>query len=123
MLDRYFYSGIVYSAAKNDPLLSLRWARAPDVGLPRPDLCVFLDLEPEEQERRGGFGGERYETREMQGRVRELFYGLMGSEDGVRKVRVDAKGTVGEVQGKVWEVVSGVFGEGGLEGELARVEE
>src|SRR4051812_27675863 len=43
--DRYYYSGIVYSAAKRNPTLSLDWARAPEVGLPRPDLVIFLDLD------------------------------------------------------------------------------
>lgn len=71
--DRYVYSGMVYSAAKNNPELSLEWAKSPDIGLPKPDLVVFLDLEPEEAERRGGWGEEKYEKKEIQLRVRELF--------------------------------------------------
>src|SRR5688500_2397654 len=46
VLDRYYYSGCVYSAAKNNPSLSLEWARHPEEGLPRPDICVFLDISP-----------------------------------------------------------------------------
>jgi len=64
---------MIYSAAKGNSELSLEWAKTPDVGLPRPDLVVFLDLEAEEAERRGGWGDEVYERKEMQGRVRELF--------------------------------------------------
>jgi dTMP kinase len=64
---------MIYSAAKNNPELSLQWAKSPDVGLPRPDIVVFLDLEAEEARRRGGWGDEKYEKAEMQTRVREQF--------------------------------------------------
>jgi len=74
--DRYYHSGIVYSAAKHLPSLPLSWARAPEVGLPRPDVVLFLDLDEEVARGRGGWGGEVYERGEMQRRVRELFWGL-----------------------------------------------
>ncbi|KAM0723608.1 hypothetical protein Q7P37_000596 [Cladosporium fusiforme] len=73
VVDRYYYSGCVYSAAKQIPGLGLEWARHPDVGLPRPDLCVFLDVSPETASQRGGYGGEKYEQTDFQSRVRELF--------------------------------------------------
>ncbi|KAF1962470.1 P-loop containing nucleoside triphosphate hydrolase protein, partial [Byssothecium circinans] len=59
IIDRYYYSGIVYTAAKHKPSLPLSWCRHPDVGLPRPDLCLFLDISAEEAEKRGGYGGEK----------------------------------------------------------------
>ncbi|KAI0443609.1 thymidylate kinase-domain-containing protein [Xylaria telfairii] len=74
--DRFYHSGIVYSAAKQLPSLSLSWAKAPEVGLPRPDMVLFLDLEESVARSRGGWGGEVYEKGEMQRRVRELFWGL-----------------------------------------------
>ncbi|KAI1266572.1 thymidylate kinase-domain-containing protein [Xylariaceae sp. FL1019] len=74
--DRYYHSGIVYSAAKQLPSLSLSWAKAPEVGLPRPDIVLFLDLDESVARSRGGWGGEIYEKGEMQRRVRELFWGL-----------------------------------------------
>lgn len=74
--DRFYHSGIVYSAAKNSKSLSLSWAKAPEVGLPRPDMVLFLDLEEEVARERGGWGGEVYEKGEMQRRVRDLFWGL-----------------------------------------------
>jgi dTMP kinase len=76
LCDRYYHSGIVYSAAKQNPSLTLSWARAPEVGLPRPDLVLFLDLDEAQARARGGWGGEAYEKAEMQRRVRELFWGL-----------------------------------------------
>ncbi|KAI0884305.1 thymidylate kinase-domain-containing protein [Annulohypoxylon maeteangense] len=74
--DRFYHSGIVYSAAKNIKSLSLSWAKAPEVGLPRPDIVLFLDLDEEVARERGGWGGEVYEKGEMQRRVRDLFWGL-----------------------------------------------
>ncbi|ERT01331.1 dTMP kinase [Sporothrix schenckii 1099-18] len=74
--DRYYYSGMVYSAAKHNPALTLPWARAPEVGLPRPDLVVFLDLTEDEAKKRGGWGDEIYEKAAMQSNVRQLFWGL-----------------------------------------------
>lgn len=111
--DRYYYSGMVYSAAKASPGLTLPWARAPEVGLPRPDAVVFLDLGEEAAAARGGFGDERYETGAMQRRVRALFWGLKeGVVDGVRfgeesedLVVVDAGGSVEEVAEGIWGVV------------------
>ncbi|KAI1342689.1 thymidylate kinase-domain-containing protein [Xylariaceae sp. FL0016] len=86
--DRFYHSGIVYSAAKQLPSLSLSWAKAPEVGLPRPDMVLFLDLEESVARARGGWGGEVYEKGEMQRRVRDLFWGLsMGDLGGSRNSR------------------------------------
>lgn len=56
--DRYAYSGVAFSAAKvnekKEPVLDLEWCKAPDRGLPAPDCVLFLDVSPEEAERRGG---------------------------------------------------------------------
>jgi len=76
LCDRYYHSGIVYSAAKRNPTLSLAWARAPEVGLPRPDMVLFLDLDEAAARSRGGWGDELYEKADMQKRVRELFWSL-----------------------------------------------
>ncbi|PSR85771.1 thymidylate kinase-domain-containing protein, partial [Coniella lustricola] len=118
--DRYYYSGMVYSAAKENPALTLSWARRPEVGLPRPDLVVFLDLDGEEARRRGGWGEERYEKKEMQERVREVFWVLAGKKKGREDespedeafkeeredlVVVDAGGSVESVAEEVWKVV------------------
>lgn len=98
MIDRYYYSGCVYSAAKNNPSLDLAWARHPEVGLPRPDLCLFLDISNAEAEKRGGYGEERYEKREMQDRVRKLFNDLMEGPDKDDFIRIDAGRSLEEVQ-------------------------
>lgn len=105
VVDRYYYSGIVYSAAKPHAEISLGWARGPDVGLPRPDICVFLDIEPEIAEKRGGFGEERYEASEMQKRVRAGFWALMKKEDGADITVVDAGRELDEVEREIWDAI------------------
>ncbi|KAL9094409.1 MAG: hypothetical protein Q9165_003259 [Trypethelium subeluteriae] len=104
--DRYYYSGCVYSAAKENPSLSLGWARGPDVGLPRPDVCLFLDISPEKAAERGGFGNERYEQSEMQKRVRELFLRLRYSPDENDFVTVDAGQPVDVVEKEVLRIIA-----------------
>jgi dTMP kinase len=123
--DRYYYSGMVYSAAKSNPTLSLDWARSPDVGLPRPDRVLFLDLTAEEVEKRLGYGEEKYEKRELQERVREVFLGLFveGEEESTDMVVIDAGHSVEEVASSLWKEVSVVVKavESGSRSELGTV--
>ncbi|KAG9686659.1 thymidylate kinase, partial [Aureobasidium melanogenum] len=90
IIDRYYYSGCVYSAAKNNPSLDLAWCRHPEEGLPRPDLCLFLDISAEDAAKRGGWGEERYEKKELQDRVRQLFADIRATDDGSDFVTIDA---------------------------------
>ena len=90
IIDRYSYSGVVYSAAKANPTLTLEWAWQMEAGLPSPDLCIFLDIEPEAAKARGGFGAERYENEGMQRRVRSLFEQLFKTTLGAYTVVIDA---------------------------------
>ena len=109
VIDRYYYSGIVYSAAKGRPDLSLEWARQPEVGLPKPDLCLFLNISPEAVAGRGGFGSEKYETSDMQKSVRWLFYQLMKLPDGQDMKTIDAGREVNEVEIDVAKAVEVVM--------------
>eukprot|EP00934_Nitzschia_sp_Nitz4_P009396 Nitzschia sp. Nitz4//scaffold65_size103378//8279//9180//NITZ4_004453-RA/size103378-augustus-gene-0.85-mRNA-1//-1//CDS//3329556201//9386//frame0 len=101
--DRYAYSGVAFSSAK-ESLSSpqdLRWCQACDVGLPAPDAVLFLDLEQDQAEQRGGYGQERYEKREFQGRVRERFQDLRQDDEQNGQVgwhMVDASQTIEAVQ-------------------------
>ncbi|KAK6523846.1 Thymidylate kinase [Arthrobotrys megalospora] len=113
LLDRYIYSGIVFSAAKppvpveNPKPLSVSWCKAPDVGLPRPDIIIFLNISQEDAEKRAGFGDERYEKKEMQEKVRKLFEELRGEDSNDKEDWwvVNAGGTVEEVAEEVWRGV------------------
>ncbi|KAJ5908575.1 Thymidylate kinase [Penicillium taxi] len=105
IVDRYSYSGAVYSAAKANPTLSLEWAWQPEIGLPLPDICLFLSISAEEAAKRGGYGAERYENEAMQKRVRELFSTLFQKQEDISII--DAGKTVDEVSHDIQAVVSG----------------
>jgi dTMP kinase len=101
---------MVYSAAKRNPTLSLDWAKSPDVGLPRPDAVVFLDLKPEEAEKRGGYGDEKYEKKEMQQRVRKLFLDLLHVEGDEASMKVvNAGASVEDVGDRILQKIEGTL--------------
>jgi len=100
IIDRYAYSGVAFSAAK--PGLSLNWCKQPDVGLPRPDLVVFMDVTEEVAKQRGGFGEERYEVAEFQRRVRQNYKQLKDET----WVEVCADGSLEEVESKLLDIVN-----------------
>jgi dTMP kinase len=105
IIDRYYYSGCVYSAAKQNPSMNLEWCRKPEVGLPRPDLCLFLDISAEDAAKRGGYGTEKYEKKEMQDRVRGLFEELIQRKEGEEFVRVDAGRNQKEIAAEIRQEV------------------
>jgi len=100
IIDRYAFSGVAFSAAK--PGLSLSWCKQPDVGLPRPDLVVFMDVTEEVAKQRGGFGEERYEVAEFQRRVRQNYKELTDET----WVEICADGSLEEVEGKLLDIVN-----------------
>mmetsp|Transcript_30529 Transcript_30529/g.94552 ORF Transcript_30529/g.94552 Transcript_30529/m.94552 type:complete len:214 (-) Transcript_30529:32-673(-) len=98
--DRYAFSGVAFSAAK-PTIDDLDWCRAPDAGLPAPDVVVFLEIPSSKAAAREGFGGERYETSEMQQRVAKHFAALRGPAWRT----IDAARTIDEVRADVERVV------------------
>lgn len=105
VVDRYAFSGAAFTSAKpvSFPFFSstftffslmlkdfstfvfyrrlqgfcMDWCMKPDVGLPKPDLVMFLQLSPAEAALRGQFGIERYETSAFQKLVQQKFQHLM----------------------------------------------
>lgn len=73
VMDRYSFSGAAFSTAKG---LDADWCFAPERGLPAPDAVLYLDLSPEEAQKRGDYGEERYEKVELQRRVGDAFRAL-----------------------------------------------
>lgn len=66
----------------------MNWCKKPDIGLPKPDLVMFLKLSPSEAALRGQFGNERYETSGFQKLVQQRFEELMKDPSVNWKVRV-----------------------------------
>lgn len=111
ILDRYIYSGIAYSLAKQgtsgSQLGDLQWLYSPDIGLPKPDLTLFLDINVEELGKRLGWGEERYETVQFQKLVQKSFYRLfIGSNgsvnDDVQFIDVNNK-LIDQVAENIWD--------------------
>ncbi|THH10756.1 hypothetical protein EW145_g1111 [Phellinidium pouzarii] len=108
--DRYAFSGVAFSTSKGLPF---EWCRAPDVGLPEPDLTLFLDISPEKAKERGGYGKERYEKEEMQRRVREVFTNIAAEareQETCTWVSIDAGRTLEAVTNDIWKEVELVLG-------------
>jgi dTMP kinase len=106
--DRYAYSGVAFSSAKESLQDDLEWCRSCDVGLPAPDAVIFLDLTQEQAEQRGGYGEERYEKKEMQQRVRQKFRELQAMDEVDGQVPwyvVNAAQSIEEVQQEINQIV------------------
>lgn len=94
VVDRYAFSGVAFTSAK--PGFSLDWCMQPDVGLPKPDLVMFLQLNPAEAALRGQFGEERYENKTFQRTVQQRFEELM-KDSSINWQVIDASQRVEEV--------------------------
>lgn len=94
VVDRYAFSGVAFTSAK--PGFCLEWCMKPDVGLPKPDLVMFLQLSPAEAALRGQFGEERYETSVFQRAVQQKFEQLM-KDPSVNWQAIDASQSVEDV--------------------------
>jgi len=106
--DRYAYSGVAFTSGKENKDVTLPWCMAPDKGLPAPDVVIFLDLDQDDAEKRGGYGGERYEKRELQQRVRSRFTDLQNIDEAEGRVPwhiVDASQSIEEVQKNILTIV------------------
>lgn len=111
VVDRYAYSGVAYSVAKGLPI---DWCRAPDAGLPAPDVVIYLDLSPIAARDRGDYGDERYENLEMQRAVSETFVKLRTK----KWVIVDANADEETVFARVLSAIDQVIGETNLSEEI-----
>uniref|UniRef100_UPI0037E776C7 thymidylate kinase n=1 Tax=Semicossyphus pulcher TaxID=241346 RepID=UPI0037E776C7 len=98
VVDRYAFSGVAFTSAK--PGFSLEWCRNPDVGLPKPDLVMFLQLSLGEAALRGQYGEERYETSAFQKTVQQKFEHLM-KDPSVNWQVIDASQSVDDVHGDI----------------------
>ncbi|KAK3095220.1 hypothetical protein FSP39_011769 [Pinctada imbricata] len=103
IVDRYAYSGVAFTAAKEG--FDIDWCKQPDIGLPQPDAVFYLHLNPEVAAKRATFGGERYEQTDFQSRVSKNFDNLQDSHWTI----VDADKTVEELHEDLLERVKDVI--------------
>lgn len=86
--DRYYYSSMAYQGSETDA----RWVRDMNLHCPeilRPDLCIFLDLTPEqslERIRRNRAVQEVYENLDKLTVVRERFFRVLREQEQTEKI-------------------------------------
>ena len=106
--DRYYYSTLAYQGS----LVDYGWLKKMNTECPEirhPDLCIFLDLAPEESMRRISRRNESveiYENAEMLARVRESFMRVvedLGQSDNIYVI--DASGDIDTVAQSVFDAV------------------
>jgi len=85
IVDRYSYSGVAYSAAKQG--MDFTWCKGPERGLPKPDVVIYLTLPVEVASQRQLYGSERYETVSIQSRASAMFERI--SDDSWKVVNAD----------------------------------
>ena len=75
VVDRYSFSGVAYTASKEDA--DYEWCKAPEKGLLKPDCIIFLSSDIKMLQNRGDFGNEIYETSKFQTSVRDVYLRMM----------------------------------------------
>ncbi len=98
--DRYYYSTLAYQGMSTD----YKWVKEMNLSCPdiiKPDICIYLDLLPEqslERIRRGRESTEIYETEEILARVRNTFLTVINDLKKTDNIAViDAYRTIEEI--------------------------
>lgn len=107
--DRYYYSSLAYQGSQTD----FEWVKAMNLNCPdirRPDICIFLDLEPKESlkritSNRTSAEIEIYETEEILGAVRDKFLAVLDTI-GDKVAVIDAAHPIDEVAERVYAALS-----------------
>ena len=112
--DRYYYSSLAYQGAELgfDTVARLNLEN-PDIRT--PDLCVFLDLNPEQSLKRIGaredVPHEIYENYEYLDKTRKMFFSAFEklSVRGEKIVIIDASGSVEQIADAILDAVLKIF--------------
>ena len=106
--DRYYYSSLAYQGSGTDP----EWVGNMNLNCPeimRPDVCIFLDLTPEQSMariNRNRATQEIYENEEKLTQVRNQFYRVFEELKGRDNIQiVDAYRSVEEIHQSIVELI------------------
>jgi dTMP kinase len=106
--DRYYYSSLAYQGSE----IEGDWVWRMNLDCPEirhPDLCIFLDLTPEqsmERINRGRVTHEIYETEDRLRRVRDRFLGVLGTLQKLDRICVvDAARPIPEIHDEIVSLV------------------
>lgn len=96
ILDRYSFSGIAYSMLRGS--CTWEWCQGTEQGLPEPDVIFFMDMDLESLKQRTTAVAERFETTDVQRRVRDNFFRLINRFQHFNWHLVDANRSIEKVQ-------------------------
>ena len=102
VLQRYVASGHVHTLAQGG--VDSDWCKQFDKGLIKPDLVLYLFKNEGDDPEDEWYEPERFETPEMQKRMKELYQQFQETEDGWLPVPVTNK-TIGDVSNQVVPVI------------------
>ena len=77
--DRYVASGRAYSIAQGN--LSLDWCKQFDVGLPKPDLTIYLENNQFKKPTQPNYEESRFDNSDLQHQIKTAFESLRGQDD------------------------------------------
>jgi len=97
--DRYLYSSLSYQGSAG---LSIDWIRKINAHAIRPDLAIFIDVDPEVAVQRLKTRKSIMETLENQRRVRELYMGFVEAGE---LVMIDGADSIEEVSVEIFSAV------------------
>ncbi|MBR3893652.1 MAG: dTMP kinase [Clostridia bacterium] len=110
--DRYYYSSLAYQGSETDA----KWVQEMNLSCPeirRPDLCIFLDLTPEQSMERIASGRvtvEIYENLDRLTRVRDRFYSVFETlADTDRICVVNAARPIDEIHADIVNLVRDIL--------------
>ena len=110
--DRYYYSSLAYQGSETNA----EWVRDMNLNCPdirRPDICIFLDLTPEQSMERIGKGRvtvEIYETEEKLTRVRDQFFRALDALQKTDRICVvNAARSIEEIHEEIAALVETIF--------------
>ncbi|XP_020844677.1 thymidylate kinase isoform X2 [Phascolarctos cinereus] len=94
---------LLFSANRWEQNFSIDWCKQPDVGLPKPDLILFLQLSSLEAAKRGDFGTERYENNAFQEKALQCFHHLM-QDDSLNWKTIDASQGIEDLHKEIYSL-------------------
>ena len=108
--DRYYYSSLAYQGKATD----YAWVRSMNIDCPeirRPDVCIYLDLTPEESLARISKGRESmeiYENLEKLTEVRNSFFSVIDDlrADGENIFTVNANRSIEDISDEIFDIVA-----------------
>ena len=105
--DRYAFSGVAYTSSK--PGFSLKWCMGPDRGLPKPDLVLYLRASEKLAQSRSDYGTERYEKRDFQNKVTEMFEKIRAVDETLTWADYTVEGGIDDVTDDLYGMLKEVL--------------